>query len=342
MINSALFIQKKTPLILGILLLSTIIVSLGFGSYPIDYNRITEIILHLLGIGDYAVTLKEIAIIEYIRPPRILVATLSGIALGVSGAALQGMMRNPLVEPNLVGVTGGAAFGGVLAIVIGLAQAGTILLSFIGGLGALLSTFTLAKIMNLRSDGIALIMAGFFVGSFCLAGVGFLEFYDKSGALPNIVYWLLGTFRGADFTKLLLISTTTLIGLTVIILLRWRINLLSLGDVDAMAIGIDTRKLRWIIIIIVTFMVSSQVAVSGIIGWVGLIVPHIARMLVGPDHRLLLPTSALLGGLFVLGLDTITRSVTQGEIPVGVLSAFIGTPIVSFIFWKTKTKGWNE
>jgi iron complex transport system permease protein len=137
-----------------------------------------------------------------------------------------------------------------------------------------------------------------------------------------------------------MIAIPTLCGGAVLMLLRWRLNLLSLGDLDASSLGINVLWLRWAIIAVVSLIVASQVSVSGIIGWVGLVVPHCARMLVGPDHRRLLPASALLGGLFVLGLDDLTRSVVQAEIPVGILTALFGTPVICFLFWKTQTRGW--
>jgi iron complex transport system permease protein len=152
----------------------------------------------------------------------------------------------------------------------------------------------------------------------------------------------LGVFRGADPTKALVITLTTGIGGIILMGLRWRINLLSLGDFDAKSLGLNVRALRWILIMTVSLMVAGQVAVSGIVAWVGLIVPHLSRMMVGPDNRRLLPTSALIGGIFVLGLDDFTRTIIFGEIPVGVLSGFIGTPLICYLFWKNGIKGWNE
>ena len=155
-----------------------------------------------------------------------------------------------------------------------------------------------------------------------------------------MVYWLLGTFVGADPQKVWMIAVPTLGGGVILMLLRWRLNLLSLGDLDAASLGVNVRWLRWAILAVVSLIVAAQVSVSGLIGWIGLVVPHCARMVVGPDHRRLLPASALLGGLFVLGLDDLTRSVVRAEIPVGVLTALFGTPIICFLFWKTQSKGW--
>ena len=173
-----------------------------------------------------------------------------------------------------------------------------------------------------------------------MALVGLVQFIVSDAKLPGMVYWLLGSFIGADPQKVYMVAIPTLAGGAVLMLLRWRLNLLSLGDVDAGSLGVNVHRLRWIIIGIVSLIVAAQVSVAGIIGWVGLVVPHLARMLVGPDHRRLLPASALLGGLFVLGIDDLTRTIVEGEIPVGVLSALFGTPFICFLFWKTQTRGW--
>jgi len=326
------------------ILTAAIIGSLCVGAYPMSFWRALDILIHVAWPfhSDHANwDLRETTIIEIIRPPRVFVATFAGIALGMSGTALQGMMRNPLVGPDLVGVSSGAAFGGVLAIMLDFPPAGLIASAFCFGTGAMACTFGLAKLVNVKSDGIPLILAGFFVGAFFLAAVGLVQFLNPI-KLPGMVYWLLGTFRGADPVKVWMITIPTLFGGSVLMLLRWRINLLSLGDLDAASLGVDVKYLRWLIIAVVSLMVAAQVSVSGVVGWVGLVVPHCARMLVGPDHRHLLPTSALLGGLFVLGLDDLTRSVVSAELPVGVLTAFFGTPIICFLFWKTQSRGWAK
>lgn len=332
------------PLLLVVAVLVAIVASLCIGAYPMSFWRAAEIVLHLawpFPLPDNPPwTIKELTVVQIIRLPRVLLATLAGIGLGMSGAALQGMMRNPLVGPDLVGVSSGAAFGALMAMLFDWPPAGIIGLSFCGGLGAMLCTFGLAKLVRGGSDGIALILAGVFIGAFFIACVGLVQFLAPDYMLPTMVYWLLGTFVGADPQKVWMIAIPTLGGGAILMLLRWRLNLLSLGDLDASSLGVNVRWLRWGILALVSMIVASQVSVSGLIGWVGLVVPHCARMLVGPDHRRLLPVSALLGGLFVLGLDDLTRSVVQAEIPVGVLTALFGTPVICFLFWKTQTRGW--
>ncbi|MDR1853833.1 MAG: iron ABC transporter permease [Azoarcus sp.] len=339
----------RLPALLAFVLVAAVVISLGFGAYPMSFGDSMHALWRALwpwagGAPTTGAEIREWTVVTVIRPPRILVATFSGIALGLTGTALQGMMRNPLVGPDLVGVSSGAAFGGVLALIMNWPVAAVVACATVGGVGAMLCTLALARLVSARNDGVALILAGFFVGAFFLAGVGLLKSLplEFSWKLPGIVYWLLGSFRGADPVKVWVIAVPTVVGFALLMGLRWRLNLLSLGDVDAASLGVDVRWLRWAIIAIVSVMVAAQVAVSGVVGWVGLIIPHCARMLVGPDHRRLIPASALLGGLYVLALDNLTRTVTGGEIPVGVLSAFFGTPMLCFLFWKTQTKGWNE
>jgi iron complex transport system permease protein len=334
-------------LLLLVLALMAMLVSMGFGAYPMSFGQAMQTLFDLAWPASGEVSgaaLREQTVMAVIRPPRILVATFCGVALGLAGTALQGMMRNPLVGPDLVGVSSGAAFGGVLAMLLNGSLALVITFSSLGGVAAMLCTLALARLVSARNDGMPLILAGFFVGAFFLAGVGLLKSLplEYSWKIPSIVYWLLGSFRGADPLKVWVIALPTLAGGVILMGLRWRLNLLSLGDLDAASLGIDVRWLRWAIILVVSIMVAAQVAVSGVVGWVGLIIPHTARMLVGPDHRRLIPASALLGGFYVLALDNLTRTMSHGEIPVGILSAFFGTPLLCFLFWKTQTKGWSD
>ena len=348
--NALSSVRKKygwaVPVLLGVGVLLAMLASLCIGAYPMSFMRAAQIVLRLAWPTPIAANssfgVKELTVVQIIRLPRVLLATLAGMGLGMAGTALQGMLRNPLVGPDIIGVTSGAAFGGVLAMMFDFSPAGVIGLAFVFGLGALACAFGLAKLARSGSNSIALILAGVFIGAFFLALVGLIQFLVPDAKLPTMVYWLLGTFVGADERKVLMIAVPTLVGGAVLMLLRWRINLLSLGDLDAQTLGVNVGVLRWGIIALVSLIVASQVAVSGIIGWVGLVVPHCARMLVGPDHRRLLPTAALLGGLFVLGLDDLTRSIVKAELPVGILTALIGTPIVCFLFWKTQGKGWGR
>jgi iron complex transport system permease protein len=336
------------PVLLAVILAAAVLLSIGFGAYPMSFGHAMKTLWASLwpysAEPETGEAIREMTVIAIIRPPRILVATFCGIALGLAGTALQGMMRNPLVGPDLVGVSSGAAFGGVAAMLLSWPLLGVIGLASVGGMIALFCTLGLARLVSKRGDGIPLILSGFFVGVFFLGGVSLLQsiLLETSWKMPNIIYWLLGSFRGADPVKMWVVAIPTLVGGAILLGLRWRLNLLSLGDLDAASLGLDVKWLRMLILFVVAVMVASQVAVSGVVGWVGLIIPHSARMLVGPDHRRLIPTAALMGGLYVLLLDDLTRTMLRGEIPVGVLSAFFGTPLLCFLFWKTQTKGWSE
>ncbi|MDR3203734.1 MAG: iron ABC transporter permease [Deltaproteobacteria bacterium] len=335
--------QWLVALILTFVLLATIVLSICIGPYPMSIWKAGSILANLSLPWSLPVDLpwpiRELTVIQVIRLPRVLLATLVGLGLGMSGAALQGLMRNPLVGPDLVGVSSGSAMGGVLAIMLDWPPLAVVFLAFVGGLLSLGATFRLAQLAK-SSDGIGLILAGIFVGGFCLSCVGLGFFLANDAQLNAITFWLLGTMTKATQATVWLVAIPTLGGGAILMLLRWRLNLLSLGNDDAFAIGVKVSSLRFAIIVVVSLIVAAQVSVAGIIGWVGLVVPHWARMLVGPDHRKMFPASALLGALFVLFVDNFTRVVLRSDVPTGVLTTIIGTPFICFMFWKKQTKGW--
>jgi iron complex transport system permease protein len=264
------------------------------------------------------------------------------MGLSLAGAAMQGVFRNPLVGPEIVGVSSGASFGGVLAIMFSLSPFSTVLLACCFGFAALACSFMLARVAG-RSGTVGLVLAGVIVGAFFSALVGIAQYIaDPLSKLPSIVYWLMGSFADATYDKLFLLSLVTLIAGSLLLMLRWRINLLSLGETDAKMLGVNVYWLRWGIVGLVSVIVASQVSVSGGIGWVGLIVPHLARMLIGPNHVRLMPVSAFLGGIFLLVVDDIARTMGNQEIPIGLLTAMIGTPVFAILFWRTQKNGWHD
>lgn len=306
------------PIVLGVALTLAIFASLCIGMYPMSWSHAVTILLGLVwpfhSAGVSAADLKELTVMKIIRPPRVLEAALAGLGLGIAGTALQGMLRNPLVSPDILGVTSGAAFGGGLAIALEWPPLALARFAFAGGLLAMTSVFTVAKLARGSGNSMVLILAGVFIGAFFHALTGLVEAY---GNIFRIVPWLIGSFVNADWQKVAIVAVPTLVGGAVLMALRWRLNLLSLGDLDALSLGINVTVLRSAVIVVVSLIVAAQVAVSGIVSWIGLVVPHFARMLVGPDHRRLLPTAALLGALFVLGLDDLSRSVARSGLPVG-------------------------
>ncbi len=329
-------------LLFFVALLALMLFSLTLGRYPVPLRDIVSIVL-TTGLNESRpYTDKAWVVVEIVRMPRILGVTLCGMGLAMAGAAMQGVFRNPLVGPEVVGVSAGASFGGVLAIMLSWPMWGMVGLAFGFGMGALLVAFGLSRLAG-KSSMLALILAGVIVGGFFGALTGMAQYVaDPQTRLPSIIYWLLGSFVGMTYEKVAIVAGVTLFAGSLLLMLRWRINLLSLGEADAQALGVNVEALRWGVVALVALLVAAQVAVSGGVGWVGLIVPHIARMLAGPEHSRLLPASALLGGIYLLAMDDIARSATAQEIPIGLLTSLVGTPVFAFLFWKMQGKGWNR
>lgn len=325
---------------LWLTLLASIFLSLMVGRYFISLHDLIDCARATLA-GSTMDTGPAASILFSVRIPRILMALFCGVGLSISGAAMQGTFRNPLVGPDIVGVTAGASLGGILALELGLGSILVVASAFLLGLAALCASFGLSHVAK-TNGSMGPVLAGIVIASFCHALVGVIQtIADPETKLPSLVYWLLGGFSGASFEKAWLVGSCTLVAGTVLIALRWRINLLSLHQADARALGVHTDNLRWIIVVLVALIVASQVAVSGGVGWIGVIIPHLARMLVGADHARLLPVSALLGGIYLLLIDDIARTVSAQEIPVGLLCACVGAPVFAFVFWKSHSSGWS-
>lgn len=313
-------------LLAGALVLA-LLVSLGIGRYGISPGRVAQILLSLDG-GDAI----ERHVVLTVRLPRILTAVLAGAGLALCGAALQGVFRNPLVGPHIIGVSTGAAFGGTLAILLSESRGLLLVLAFLFGMLALLMVYALNALVA-RRNMLVLVLAGVVVSGFFGALVSLAQYLaDAEEKLPRIVFWLLGSFATADYDKLALMAGPLMPSAALILLLRWRINILSLGEEEAQALGVKVEPTRWLVLALIGLIVSAQVAVSGVIGWIGLVVPHLARMLVGPDHRVLLPGAMLAGGLFMVLVDDAARTLSQSEIPLGILTALIGAPVFALVF----------
>ncbi len=343
----ARFLLSRTSsglLLLALMLAGLCIASLGLGRYAISVQTIIRIIGALVWPGEQlqpAWTANEWVVVAHFRLPRVIVAAISGMGLGLSGAVLQGLFRNPLVGPNIVGVSQGAAFGGVLSILLGAGALGIVSGAVLGGLFALTICFILASASG--SGILTLVLTGLVVSAFFGAAVGVVQYLaDPENQLPNIVYWLLGSFASADWSAVLTIMAPFVVATTLLLMMSWRLNLLALDDLDASMLGVNVKRLRWLIIFLVTLIVASQVAVSGGIAWVGLIIPHFARMIFGADHRTLLPASALLGGIYVVAMDDIARTASSQEIPIGLLTALVGTPIFAWLIHKNRNRGWRS
>lgn len=276
-----------------------------------------------------------------IRGPRVLGALLVGAALASAGAAYQNLFRNPLVSPDILGVSAGAAVGAVLGIVLSLGAALVQGMAFVGGLAAVGLVYVTARAVRGHDPLLILVLVGVVLGSLLGACVALMKYLaDPYNQLPAITFWLLGSLAAVDAGQLRLLAPLLLAGLLPLWLLRWRINVLSLDDEEAKALGVTAGRIRFVVIVAATLMTSAAVAIAGVVGWIGLVIPHFARLLAGPDFSWLLPVSVLLGAGFLLAVDTLARVMAGVEIPLGVLTAFIGTPL---FLWQLTTakRGWR-
>lgn len=345
-INTRGRLARLSLVVLLAALAGVIILSLCVGRYPVAPRTALRILAALItgatSEPSAGWTATELVVVGTVRLPRVLAAAIAGAGLGLSGAALQGLFRNPLVGPQAVGISSGAAWGGVAAILFGAGPATMVGSAFGFALLALIVVFFLSRATG-AANVLSIVLAGVIVSSFFSALVGLAEFFaDPERQLPGIVYWLLGSFASISARSVTIIAAPTLIAGAVLLLLRWRINVLSLGDADAAALGVDVNRLRWSVLALVTLIVAAQVSVSGAIGWVGLVVPHLARRLVGPNHQHLLPASAALGAVYLLSVDTVARSIAAQEVPIGVLTALLGTPVFAVVFWRSQARGWTR
>jgi iron complex transport system permease protein len=310
------------------------IASLYIGRYPIAPG---DLFRFVFGGGQLDDPNLPVVLFN-IRLPRILAAVAVGGALSIAGAAYQGLFRNPMVSPDILGVTSGAGLGAALAILLSLPVIGIQLLSFVGGISAVLLAVSIGKSVGKGHDVIlVLVLSGMVISSLCGAMLSLTKYLaDPDDKLPAITYWLMGSLASIRMDDLYVVLPIIAAGVLPILLLRWQLNVLSFGEEEARSLGINTSVLRTVVILSASLVTASVVSVSGIIGWVGLLVPHITRMITGPDHRILLPASFLFGAIFLLLVDNLARSMSSVEIPIGILTAVIGAPFFLYFLKKTK------
>jgi len=313
-------------------LLVLIVTAFSVGRYPVSPGEIANLIYAKLAGGAQTPSSVETVVFQ-VRGPRVLAALLVGAALAAAGSAYQGMFRNPLVSPDILGVSTGAALGAVLGIFLQLNIFSIQLLSFAGGLAAVGLVYGVGSRLRGHDPLLALVLTGVVIGTLLGSAIALLKYLaDPYNQLPAITFWLLGSLASIAPRDIAVAAPLALAGLAPMLAMRWRMNLLALPDDEARALGVDTRKLRLIVVAAATLMTASAVAISGIIGWVGLLIPHAARLLVGPDFGRLLPLSMLLGAGFLLAVDTLCRTLAVIEVPPGVLTALIGTPFFLWLF----------
>ena len=324
--------------VLAILLAVTLLVAAGIGPYPIPPREIVAVLF--AGAEGDADAATAATVLFQIRLPRLLAAILVGAALSAAGASYQSLFRNPLVSPDILGVSAGAGFGAVLGILLGLPVAAIQFLGFGGGLLTVTIVMVLARMLRGSGDVLVLVLAGIVVGALAGAAISLVKVLaDPYDQLPAITFWLLGSLAGTKMEDVMAALPVVVIGLLPLILLRWRIGVLSLGDEEARALGVESGWLRGVVIAAATLVTASVVAISGVIGWVGLMIPHMARLLVGPRFDRLLPASIFLGATFMVVVDTLARSAAWIEIPLGVLTAVIGGPTFVWLLARSRRMG---
>lgn len=334
--------SKRLWMVIIILCIPIVAVStLFFGRYEMNYTMVFMEFYNSLFMSDYEKS-TELIIIETIRVPRMILALIVGAGLAMSGAALQTIFKNPLVSPQFLGFSGGAAFGGALAIFYGLGTIYLVSSAFFFALLAIVLVFVLSGAYK-KASILTVILSGIVITAFFGAATSLLTFFaDPYSNLPAIVFWLMGSISSATYEKILIALIPFLIGGYALFAVRWKLNLLALSDEEAKSFGVNPDFLRWFVLISVALIVSSSVSVVGEVGWVGLVVPYIARILFGADCRYLIPASAFLGAMFLVVVDTVARSMTTVEIPIGILTAFIGSPIFFILLRKYMQKGFND
>jgi len=277
----------------------------------------------------------------WIRLPRCVMAVLVGSSLAVTGAVYQALFRNPLVSPDILGVSAGCTFGAALGLILPFNSFMSVhLLSFGFGLLAVALSVGLAKLISIKPV-IILVLAGMVVLSFFNALLMVVKYFsDPYDELPSIIYWVMGSLSRVTWDNVLVMTPFVAVGLILFIVFSFRLNILSLGDIQAKSLGMNPSVFRMILITASSFMVAVSVATCGQISWIGLVIPHLARTLVGPEHEKMIPVTALLGGLFLLTADSIARSVSSAEIPVGIITALTGAPIFAWFMFRNRSSGW--
>ena len=332
----------RTIWLLPLLVVLTILaaaVGLRTGAYPLTLDGA----LHALGqlwSGGVAQTAEERVLLD-IRGPRVLAGLLVGAALAGAGVVYQGLFRNPLVSPDVLGVSAGAGLGAVIGIFLSLPALMIQILAFSIGLATVALVYLIAAAVRGRDPTLVLVLGGVVVGALAGAAISLLKILaDPYDQLPAITFWLLGSLASIRGAELWNVLPAVLLGLLPMVLLRWRVNVLSLGDEEAKALGVEAGRLRAIIIAAATLMTASVVAIAGVIGWVGLVIPHIARMLVGPSFERLLPAAMLIGASYLVLVDTLARSMAHIEVPLGILTAVVGAPFFLWLLWRGR-HGWS-
>lgn len=326
---------RRLALCMPLLLLGAVLFSLCVGYYPLTPVQVVNAALAPLGYGGEVLP-QAVTIFWSIRLPRVLSAVLIGASLSVAGSAYQGMFRNPLVSPDILGVSSGASLGAALAILGGASGWVIQLSAFAGGVAAVAAAYLISR-RSAHSHTLSLVLTGSMIMSLCNAEVTMIKYVaDPDDVLQQITFWLMGSLTKTDLEALGWSLPPMLAGLTLIFLFRWRINLATLDEEEARSLGLNVRRFRLLLIAASTLLSAAAVCLGGLIGWVGLMIPHLARALVGADYRRLIPASAMLGGIYLLLMDDLARSILSMELPLGVVTSIMGAPFFIFLILKKR------
>jgi len=326
-------------IILLVILAVVFILSFAMGRYPISPLNVIKILLsHIVSIPHTWPDVMNTIVIQ-IRLPRIIAAILIGGSLATAGVSFQGLFRNPLVSPDILGVSAGASLGAAMGILFSGNRVVIEAMAFGMAMVAVAVSYSLSRIVKGNAT-LSLILAGMAMGSLLGAFLSLTKYAaDPTNQLPAITYWLMGSLAAINLHDLAFASIPMLVGMGILLLIRWRFNVLAMGEEEAQSLGVDTGKLRIIIVLCCTVITASAVSISGTIGWIGLIMPHIGRILVGPNHKKLIPVTLLLGAIFLLIIDDIARVMAQVEIPIGILTAIVGVPFFLYLLTRGR-RGW--
>ena len=333
---------KRRRVLAIVIMLAVLIVSalssVLLGRFEISVRECFGILLsRFVGIKVFWTQVQENMVL-LVRIPRVFIAMLVGMALSVAGTSYQCIFRNPMAAPDVLGASTGAAFGAAYAILKGMSSTEIVVLAFISSIACVALVLLCSRLCKGNAI-VNLVLSGIMIGSLFSAATSYLKLIaDPNNTLPAITYWMMGSISDASLEKLRYVWIPMLIAVIPIMALRWKINLLTMDDDEARTMGINTKRTRTVVIVCATLLTASSVSVSGMIGWVGLVIPHLTRRVVGNDCRILIPASALLGGIFMIVVDDLARSLYTTELPLGVLTAFIGAPF--FIYLMAKKGAW--
>lgn len=327
---------RQQLMLLSMLLFISFFVSLSLGRYSNNPFDVLKVVLSKAGFNQSRDSVME-SIIYYIRMPRIVVSILVGAMLSLSGAVYQGVFKNPLISPDLLGVSSGASVGAALAIMLGASLAQRQVMAFLGGLFAVYLSTSIPKLFKNRNN-MMLVLSGIIVSGFLCSILAIMKFIaEEQTELASIVFWQMGSMAKVLGREIIAISPVFLACTLTLILLSWRINILSFGDLEAKTLGININQIRGIVIVCASLLTASAVSVSGTIGWVGLVIPHLGRILVGTDHTRLIPTTVVMGALFMLVIDTLARTISNVEVPLSILTGFVGAPLFAYLLYRQRT-----